>query len=61
MPSALSGILRGVEGVEQLRSLDIRAKEERPGLLQGRSYLICSGRHDITFLAVPPEDVIEPV
>ena len=58
-PSAVSAILYGLEGVIQLRSLEIHTREERPGLLQGRLYLICAGRHDITCLAVPPDRVIE--
>ena len=39
--------LESVEGLDYVRTLEVRAEETRPGLLQSRDYLICSGEHRI--------------
>ena len=51
--SGLSAVLQSVEGVRQVRSLDITFREERRGLINTRLFLICSGRHDIRCIGAP--------
>jgi len=45
--SDLYARLESVQGLGYIRSLDLRIKEDRPGLLQSGSFLISSGEHRI--------------
>jgi len=51
--SGLSAVLQGVEGVRQVRSLDLGLREERPGLMNTRLYLISLGRHEVRCIGAP--------
>jgi len=51
--SGLSAVLQGVEGVRQVRSLDLGLREERPGLMNTRLYLISPGRHEVRCIGAP--------
>jgi hypothetical protein len=45
--SDLYALLESVQGLRYVRSLDVRAEEGRPGLLQDGNFLISSGEHRI--------------
>ncbi|WON73518.1 putative baseplate assembly protein [Nitrosospira sp. Is2] len=36
-----------IEGLDHIRTLTLRSEEERPGLLLGETFLICSGKHEV--------------
>jgi hypothetical protein len=40
-------VLAGIEGLDDIRSLELRHEEDRPGLLSTRMFLICPGEHEI--------------
>ncbi|KIO48743.1 putative baseplate assembly protein [Nitrosospira sp. NpAV] len=45
--SDLYPLLGAVEGLDYIRTLELRSDEERPGLLSTGTFLICSGKHEI--------------
>lgn len=40
-------VLGDIEGLDHIPSLELRHKEDRPGLLDTRMFLICPGQHEI--------------
>ncbi|MGH8685037.1 MAG: putative baseplate assembly protein, partial [Nitrosospira sp.] len=40
-------LLGAIEGLDHIRALELRSREERPGLLSAGTFLICSGKHQI--------------
>jgi hypothetical protein len=40
-------VLGAIEGLDHIHSLQLRHKEDRPGLLSARTFLICPGMHDL--------------
>ena len=40
-------LLGTIEGLDYIRTLELRSEEERPGLLSAETFLICSGKHEI--------------
>lgn len=40
-------LLGTIEGLDHIRALELRSREERPGLLSAGTFLICSGEHQI--------------
>jgi hypothetical protein len=41
-------LLGTIEGLDYIRNLELRSDEERAGLLSGETFLICSGKHEIS-------------
>ncbi|SCX85639.1 putative baseplate assembly protein [Nitrosospira sp. Nl5] len=45
--SDIYSLLGAIEGLDHIRGLELRSREERPGLLSAGTFLICSGKHEI--------------
>jgi hypothetical protein len=41
-------LLAGIDGLDHIRSLELRSEEERPGLLEAGNFLVCAGRHEVS-------------
>jgi hypothetical protein len=41
-------LLAAIDGLDHIRSLELRSEEERPGLLAAGTFLVCAGRHEVS-------------
>jgi hypothetical protein len=41
-------LLAAIDGLDHIRSLELRSEEERPGLLATGTFLVCAGKHEVT-------------
>jgi hypothetical protein len=40
-------LLAGINGLDHIRSLELRSEEEHPGLLAAGNFLVCAGQHEV--------------
>jgi hypothetical protein len=41
-------LLAGIDGLDHIRSLELRSEEEHPGLLAAGNFLVCAGEHEVS-------------
>jgi predicted phage baseplate assembly protein len=41
-------LLAAIDGLDHIRSLELRSEEDRPGLLATGTFLVCAGKHEVT-------------